>query len=410
MTDHNPRLCADIELFHEVARAAGGWVSGLTATGALWVDAAEVTGWVTPKGARERRNWLNAIWGVSNQLTGTYGKPEFAMPVTKVRETTFGSLLHFDHDASRHDPKVYIVAPTSGHFSTLLTGTVTQLLPDHDVYMTDCNDVANIPLEEGDFGLDDYIQNVQDDLRWIGPDCHVLAICQSTVPVLAALADMAKHDGRQPALSLTLMAGPIDVAAAETAVTKFADEHDMAWFKKNLIGKVTSGHAGAGRLVYPGNLQLGAFIAMDVAKHVKSFEDLFLALASGDQVTADKITKFYTEYQSVASMTAKFYLETVAKVFKERALARGVMRRDNGDLIEPSYLTMPLLTVEGGKDDICAPGQTTAAHALCSGIPHHLKRHYLQPGVGHYGVFNGRLWQQEIAPRFAGFIRDAEVA
>jgi poly(3-hydroxybutyrate) depolymerase len=408
MTDYNPQLCVGIELQHDAAQAVGLQVSHMTAIDDCCVGALEMAGWVTPRTAREIRSWLSAIVGVTEQLTATYGKPEFDLPVTvaKVegRETTFGSLLHFERDTDRRDPKVYVVAPTSGHFSTLLTDTVRQLLPDHDVYMTDCNDVANIPLDKGDFGLDDYIQNVQDDLRVIGPDCHVLAICQSTVPVLAALADMAKHDGRQPALSLTLMAGPIDVAAAPTAVTKFADGHDMGWFQRNLIGKVTLRHAGAGRLVYPGDLQLGAFVAMNVPKHVRAFEDLFLCLAAGDQVGADKITKFYTEYQSVASMSATFYLETVLKIFKERQLARGVMRRDNGDLIEPSYLTMPLLTIEGGKDDICAPGQTTAAHALCAS---RVNRHYLQPEVGHYGCFSGRLWQQEIAPRFAAFIREA---
>ncbi len=422
---YNRNLCENIERFKNTASAVDLGISAVAAWQLWGLSLIESSGFATPELLKDSRNFIKATTTLSEQLSRTYEKPKFDLNETMIngvevavtmekvegREKAFGSLLHFERDTDRDDPKVYIVAPTSGHFSTLLRDTVRQLLPSHDVFITDFNDAGMIPLQEGDFGLDDYVSHVQDDLRAIGPDCHVLSICQSTVPVLAAVADMAKHNpDTQPALSLTLMAGPLDTGAAETAVTKFADEHDIDWFQRNLIGKVASKYPGAGRLIYPGASQLGAFIAMNVPKHVDSFKKLFLYRASGNQVEADKIADFYTEYQSVSGMTAKFYLETILKVFKERQLARGVMRRDDGDLIEPSYITMPLLTVEGGKDDICAEGQTTVAHRLCSGIAPENKSHYVHPEAGHYSIFSGRKWADEIAPRFANHVRQAASA
>lgn len=422
--DYNHMMCEGIDAKKDTAKSMGVFVSYMAQAGRFWVQVGETTGFITPKFAAETNNWIGASEGVSDLISGEREKKEFDIHETLIdgekvavtieriesRETAFGSLIHFKRDTERNDPKVYIIAPTSGHFSTLLIDTANQLLPNHDVYITDFKDVSNIPLSEGEFGFDDYIQTVQDDVEAIGPDVHILSVCQSTVPVLAAMADKAKQNpDKQPVLSITLMAGPVDTGAegAETAVTKFADEHDLKWFRKNLIGKVTSRFAGAGRMIYPGDQQLSAFIAMDIPGHVNSFEKLFLYLASGDKEEAAKISKFYEEYETTSSMSGQFYLETILKVFKERQLAEGVMRRDNGDLIEPSYLTMPLMTVEGGKDNICAPGQTTPAHRLCSGIAAAFKRHYLQEGVGHYGVFNGSKWRDEIAPRFAAFIREA---
>ena len=422
---YNHNLCENIEHFKNTASAVDLGISAVAAWQMWGLSLMESAGCGAPELIKDTRNFITATTTISEQLSRTYKKPEFGLNETMIdgmevavaiekvegREKAFGSLLHFKRDTDRNDPKVYIVAPTSGHFSTLLRDTVRQLLPSHDVYITDFNDASTIPIEEGDFGLDDYVGHVQEDMRAIGPDCHVLSICQSTVPVLAAVADMAKNNpDQQPALSLTLMAGPLDTAAAETAVTKFADEHDIDWFQHNLIGKVAAKYPGAGRLIYPGASQLGAFIAMNAPKHVDSFKKLFLYRAAGNQVEADKIAAFYTEYQSVSGMTAKFYMDTIRKVFKERQIALGIMRRDNGDLIEPTYITMPLLTIEGGKDDICAEGQTTVAHQLCSGIAAEDKSHFVHPEAGHYSVFSGQKWADEIAPRFANHVRQSAEA
>lgn len=355
------------------------------------------------------------------RLTQNYGKPHFGLATTQIGNETvdvneelllrkpFCDLVHFRRDTARRDPKVLVVAPMSGHFATLLRGTVEALLPEHDVHITDWKDAREVPLTDGNFSLDDYIDYVIAFCRYLGPDVHVIAVCQPSVPVLAAAALMAEaKDPRQPK-SLTLMGGPIDTRQSPTVPNDLAMRNSMMWFRQNVISTVPVGYPGAMRRVYPGFLQLTSFISMNLDRHVNAHMRQFEHLVKGDDDSADGHRTFYDEYLAVMDLSAEFYLQTIEVVFKEHLLPRGEwVSRDRK--IDPAAIETALMTVEGELDDISGIGQTKAAHALTPNIPgaHHV--HWEQPRVGHYGIFNGRKWREQIMPRVRTFIRENNVA
>ena len=335
-----------------------------------------------------------------------FGGGEVAVAQDVAASTPFCELRHFAKAGGGDDPKVLLVAPMSGHFATLLRGTLRTLLGDHQVYVTDWVNPRNVKPAAGGFGLDDYTQHLIDFVRHIGEDCHIVAVCQPTVSALVATAALAAEGGVQPA-SLTLMAGPIDARIAPTKVNELAQEKPIEWFRDNLIGIVPAQFEGGGRRVYPGFLQLCAFMSMNAERHAKSFVDLFQHRIAGDFEKADAISAFYREYFAIMDMSADFYLETVDQVFQRHLLPLGQMIH-KGRPVEPKAIRKTfLLTVEGEKDDICAVGQTLAAQDLCSGLRPYMKTHHLQPGVGHYGVFNGRRWETQVYPVLRNHIRSS---
>ncbi|MGI9451472.1 MAG: polyhydroxyalkanoate depolymerase [Geminicoccaceae bacterium] len=357
-------------------------------------------------------------------VTRRYGKPEFGLSETVIGGVTvpieeevvghrpFGDLLRFKRDESStgplNDPKVLIVAPMSGHYATLLRGTVRSMLADHDVYITDWRDARNIPLVYGSFDFDDFVDYIVDFLRLLGPDTHVIAVCQPSVPVLAATAVMASSEDPCQPLSLTLMGGPIDTRRNPTEVNKLAQSRDIDWFERSVISRVPLPHAGAMRRVYPGFIQLSGFMTMNMDRHVEAHWGLYQHLIEGDCDSVEQHRKFYEEYLAVMDLPAEFYLQTVETVFQKHLLPDGKLYH-RGELVDCRLIkNTTLMTVEGEKDDICGIGQTEAAHDLCTGIPLKKHIHYEQPGVGHYGVFNGRRWRDEIQPRIAKMIRSAE--
>jgi polyhydroxyalkanoate depolymerase len=324
--------------------------------------------------------------------------------------TPFCSLLHFrkDHAPAQPQPRVLVIAPMSGHFATLLRGTVRTMLPEHDVYITDWHNPRDVPLAEGRFGFDEFVQHVIDFTDQIGPGAHLLAVCQPTVAVLAAVSLMAADNHPAQPASMTLMAGPIDTRVNPTRVNELAKSKPIEWFEQNLISAVPFGFAGATRRVYPGFVQLAAFMAMNQGRHLDSFETLYDERARGDHQKADAILVFYEEYFATMDLTADFYLETVDTVFQRHALPLHALEV-RGRRVEPSAIRRTaLLTVEGEKDDICAVGQTLAAQDLCDKLRPYLKTHHVQTGVGHYGVFNGRRWDRHIYPRVRSVIHDNE--
>jgi poly(3-hydroxybutyrate) depolymerase len=312
--------------------------------------------------------------------------------------TPFAQLLHFKKDIDQAQPRVLLVAPLSGHFATLLRATVHTMLAEHDVYITDWINVRDVPLAEGSFGFDDYIGHIIHFLELIGPGAHVIAVCQPCVAALIAAAVMAQSGNDALPRSMTLMAGPIDTRINPTKVNKLAASQPIEWFERNLIATVPMRYCGAFRRVYPGFVQLAAFMSMNIDRHVKAHRELYDNLVKGEIEKAQATKKFYDEYFAVLDLTAEFYLETVRRVFQEHALPRGATAWQ-GSKVEPRAIrrTM-LLTVEGEKDDICAVGQTAAAHDLCTGLRPYLKRHHMQAGVGHYGVFSGKRWENQIYP------------
>ncbi|HEX3882148.1 MAG TPA: polyhydroxyalkanoate depolymerase [Stellaceae bacterium] len=323
-----------------------------------------------------------------------------------VAATPFGSLVHFGKDGGDAQPRVLLVSPMSGHFATLLRHTIRTMLPDHDVYVTDWHNARDIPVSEGVFGFDDYIAHVIEFLEHLGPGAHAIGVCQPAVAVLAAVAVMETADNPALPATMTLMGGPIDTSRAPTKVTELAVQHSLAWFETNLISLVPLPHAGAGRRVYPGFLQLGAFMAMNPERHARAFGRYYEALVGHDTAGLAAHHAFYDEYFAVMDLPAEFYLETIDKVFQRQELARGTLVW-RGRKVDPGAITRTaLLTVEGERDDICAVGQTVAAQGLCSGLPAAKKRHHLQEGVGHYGVFSGRRWAGEVYPAIRDFIRE----
>ena len=336
------------------------------------------------------------------------GNEEVAVHEEAARVTPFGTLLHFKKAIDAAQPRVLLVAPLSGHFATLLRATVRTLLADHDVYITDWHNVRDVPRGKGRFGFDEYIQHIVEFLEAIGPGAHVVAVCQPCVAVLVAAAVMAQDGNPAQPRSMTLMAGPIDTRINPTKVNELANSKPIEWFEQNLIANVPMRYPGAFRRVYPGFVQLAAFMTMNIERHIKAHRDLYDHLANGDLEKA-KVTKaFYDEYFAVLDLAAEFYLETVRLVFQEHALGLGKLTW-NGVPVEPRAIrrTM-LLTVEGERDDICAVGQTLAAHDLCSGLRPYLKRHHMQAGVGHYGVFSGNRWTNQIYPILKNVILSSE--
>jgi poly(3-hydroxybutyrate) depolymerase len=354
------------------------------------------------------------------RTTRRYAKPEFGISETTVnfvrvpvKEKTvwskpFCDLIHFERrlpEGHKPDPKILIVAPMSGHYATLLRGTVETFLPRAEVFITDWTDARMVPLSAGPFDLDDYVDYVIDMLRWLGPDTHVIAVCQPSVPVLSAVSVMeARGDDAAPS-TMTLMGGPIDTRRNPTAVNLLAEEKGTDWFRDNVITTVPWPHPGFGRPVYPGFLQLSGFMSMNLDRHLIAHKDFFMHLVKDDGDSAEKHREFYDEYLAVMDLTAEFYLQTVETVFVRHALPKGEMTH-RGEPVDPAAVrNVALLTVEGENDDISGLGQTKAAHDLCVNIPDEMRAHHMQPKVGHYGVFNGSRFRADIAPRILDFIR-----
>ncbi len=353
------------------------------------------------------------------RTTRRYSKPEFGLNETTVdgmrvpvREKVvwkrpFANLIHFERimpASHKMHPKLLVVAPMSGHYATLLRGTVETLMQNHEVYITDWIDARMVPVTEGKFDLDDYIDYIISMLHKLGPDTHVLAVCQPSVPVLAAVAVMEAEDDPYTPTTMTLMGGPIDTRVNPTAVNNLAEEKGMEWFENNVIMKVPFPHPGFMRDVYPGFLQLSGFMSMNLDRHVTAHRDLFKNLIKGDGDSAEKHRDFYDEYLAVMDLTAEFYLQTVKTVFIDHALPKGKMTHHGRPIDTHAIRKTALFTVEGERDDISGLGQTEAAHGICSKIPDGMRAHYVQPGVGHYGVFNGSRFRSEIAPRISDFV------
>ncbi|MEM7441934.1 MAG: polyhydroxyalkanoate depolymerase [Pseudomonadota bacterium] len=335
---------------------------------------------------------------------------EHAVLEQVVRDDAFCQLRRFHRVGRDDDSKILLVAPMSGHFGTLLRGTVARLMVEHDVYVTDWRDAAQVPAEAGDFGVDDYVDHLLDYMRLLGPDLHVVAVCQPAPLVLSAVAILAAMEDPAQPMSMTLMGGPVDVTAEPTLVTRFAENRSLAWFRHNLLADVPQQYPGRGRKVYPGFMQLAAFLLMNPGRHVGAHFQQFRHLIKGDGDSAEGHRRFYDEYLSVADVTADFYLETVDCIFKRHCLPEGTMTW-RGHKVDPAAIrATALMTVEGELDDISAPGQTLAAQTLCSSVPDHLRVQHMEPNVGHYGIFNGRRWRDSIAPKITEFIRRAESA
>ena len=362
---------------------------------------------------------MSAGLEVFERTTRRYSKPAFGLDETSINFQTipvreevvwkkpFCNLIHF-HRAlikeQRNDPKILVVAPISGHYATLLRGTVETLLPSADVYITDWVDARMVPKSDGSFDLDDCVDYIIEMLDVLGPDTHVMAVCQPSVPVLAAIALMETRGDPNTPRSMTLMGGPIDTRINPTAVNKLAEEKPIEWFRDNVIMQVPWPQPGFMREVYPGFLQLSGFMSMNLDKHMTAQKDFYQHLIENDGDSAEKHREFYDEYLAVMDLTAEFYLQTVDVVFIKHALPKGeYMHR--GELVDPSAIrNVALLTVEGENDDISGLGQTRAAHDICTHIPDDMRAHYMQPKVGHYGVFNGSRFRSEIAPRILDFM------
>ena len=338
----------------------------------------------------------------------TVGNREIAVHEHAALTTPFGTLLHFKKDVDTPQPRVLLVAPLSGHFSTLLRGTVRTMLPEHDVYITDWHNVRDVPLVHGRFGFNDYIAHLIRFLEAIGPGAHVVAVCQPCVAVLVATAVMAQAGNAAQPRSMTLMAGPIDTRVNPTKVNALANSRPIEWFEQNLIATVPPRYPGTFRRVYPGFVQLAAFMSMNVERHLKAHRELYDHLAKGEHEKARVTKAFYDEYFAVLDLTAEFYLETVRLVFQECALPTGKLEWQGGRVEPRAIKRTMLLTVEGERDDICAVGQTAAAHDLCTGLRPYLKRHHMQAGVGHYGVFSGNRWTNQIYPLLRNVILASE--
>ncbi len=357
------------------------------------------------------------------RLGKDYEKPEFQIESTEINGKTVGivekiaetkpfcRLIHFRKDldskqyAALKQPTVLLVAPLSGHHSTLLRDTVRGLLPNHDVFITDWTDARMVPLEKGAFHLHDYVYYIQDFIRTLGPDVHVISVCQPTVPVLAAIALMASANDPKLPKSMTMMGGPIDARKSPTAVNDLATEKPFSWFENTVIYSVPANYPGFGRKVYPGFLQHAGFVAMNPRRHAESHWDFYMHLRDGDDESAESHRKFYDEYNAVLDMPAEFYLETIKIVFQDFDLPQGTWNID-GKLVRPQDIkSVALFTIEGELDDISGSGQTQAAQDLCSSIPKSRKQHFTAPKCGHYGIFSGRRWRDVICPKIGEFIK-----
>jgi poly(3-hydroxybutyrate) depolymerase len=355
--------------------------------------------------ARLRLTHSRPDWGIAQVEVDGRSEPVLEENVLAL---PFGTLLHFRKPGVGPQPRVLLVAPLSGHFATLLRETARTLLQDHDVYVTDWHNARDVHLRHGAFALDDYVDYLMRYLRVIGPGAHVVAVCQPCVAALAAAALMAEDEDPAEPRSLTLMAGPVDCRVNPTEVNHLASGRSIGWFEHNLISHVPAPHRGQMRRVYPGFVQLGAFLSMNPERHVQQFRALYQHLVDGEMEQAEIIRLFYEEYLAVNDLPAEFYLETVGKVFQTFDLARGALLW-RGRPVRPEAIRRAwLMTVEGERDDICSVGQTVAAQDLCPGMRPYRKLHHVQTGVGHYGVFSGRRWKNEIYPRVREMIHGAE--
>jgi poly(3-hydroxybutyrate) depolymerase len=382
-------------------------------------------------GAANALKYLNFVpQGVSDRMFGrlaaalelisrsalTYSRPDYGIGTVRMgnRElavieevtysTPFGSLLHFKKEDGPEQPRMLLVAPMSGHFATLLRNTVKTLLQDHDVYITDWHNPRDIPREHGRFGLEDYTDHLIAFMEKLGPRAHMTAICQPSVSALAAAAVMCEDDHPARPATLTLMAGPIDTRIQPTKVNEFAKSKPINWFESNLINYVPFQCKGAFRQVYPGFVQLTAFVSMNLERHIKQHMDLAHHIAKGEKEKAETIKTFYDEYFAVMDLPAEFYIETVRDVFQEHLLPQGKLMH-RGRTVDPKAVRrMGLMTVEGEKDDICSIGQTLAAQDLCTSVRAYRRVHHMQAGVGHYGVFSGKKWNNEIYPLLRDFV------
>ncbi len=357
-------------------------------------------------------------------VTRRYGKPVFGITETKIHgltvpireeivmRTPFCDLRHFDRDETvagkRYDPKVLLVAPMSGHYATLLRGTVKAMIPEHNLYVTDWIDSRDVPTYEGRFDLDDFIDAIIGFVRYLGPNTHVMAVCQPAVPALAATAVMAASDDPCQPASLTLMGGPIDTRRNPTAVNKLAETKPLSWFENNVITTVPFPNRGFMRRVYPGFIQLTGFMTMNLDRHKEAHVKLYENLVKGDCDSVRQHKEFYEEYLAVMDLPAEFYLQTIDKVFQAHALPKGELAHRGQPVDCRAIRKTALITIEGERDDICGLGQTEAAHDLCPNIPVDEHYYYVQPGVGHYGVFNGTRFRTEIQPRIREMIRTVQ--
>jgi poly(3-hydroxybutyrate) depolymerase len=350
------------------------------------------------------KEW-NALNRIINNITKNRKQPDFNLGVAEytVVDKPFCELLRFG-EYKNDKPNVLFVAPLSGHYATLLRGSVKEFL-DYNVYITNWRNANEVPLDNGIFSLDEYISYVMDYVREFKGDVHIISICQSGVPVIAALSLLAENENIN-VKSLSIMGAPIDTRISPTAVNKYADEHDLQWFKDNVISQVSFNYPGSGRNVYPGFLQLTGFILMNLEKHKQAYSDYFTSAFNGEEEKVEKHERFYDEYLSVLDMDAAFYLDTIEKVFKEHQLPEGVFTSHN-QLVKPSQISKTLfLTVEGEKDDICGLGQTECAHKFLSNVPYH--KHIIVEGSGHYGIFSGSHYRNVVAPEIKKLIKLAE--
>lgn len=390
------------------ARLAAGWATTALALAPPWVRD-------VPSMSRAAASWDMLVRAGLTHHRPSYGidsvvvaGEETPVVAEEVAGTPFGGLVRFRKEGVSGQPKVLLVAPLSGHFATLLRGTVQTLLADNEVFITDWRNARDIAVADGVFGFDEYVAHVIAFLEHIGPGAHLLGVCQPCAHALAAVALMAEDDNPATPRSTTLMAGPVDTRINPTKVNALAVEKPIEWFERNLISTVPARYAGAGRRVYPGFVQLTAFMMMNASRHIDQHVDLWTHLALGRHPEAQAIKTFYDEYFAVLDLTAEFYLETVSRVFQQHQLPRGELVCANRKVDPRAIRKVALMTVEGERDDICAVGQTMAAHSLCPEIYANRKRHHLQPGVGHYGVFSGRKWQSQIYPMVRNMILAAD--
>lgn len=364
---------------------------------------------------------LAAAHQVFDDFTRRYDKPAFGLDQTEidgssvavrqvtVSEKPFCDLVHFERDPAvigeRREPRLLVVAPVSGHYATLLRGTIATLIPDHEVYVTDWKNARDVPIDAGMFDLDDYVDYLIEFLAELGTGVHVLGVCQPGVLILTAVSLMAEDKHPATPASMTLMGSPIDTRISPTQPNDYATSHPLSWFERHAIMQVPPGYEGTGRRVYPGFIQLSGFLAMNLDQHMDAHARQFDNLVQGDGESAAKHQAFYEEYLSVMDLPADYYLQTIERVFQQHLLPQGQMPYRDRIVRPDSIAGTALMTVEGEKDDISGLGQTEAAHDLCSKIPKTMRLHYVQAGVGHYGVFNGRRWREEIAPRLGAFIR-----
>jgi poly(3-hydroxybutyrate) depolymerase len=375
--------------------------------------------WAATESLKHLRN-LTAAYELIARTGLTHVRPPFKIPSVRMGNrdvavteepldvTPFGTLLHFKKDTEVAQPRVLVVAPLSGHFATLLRSLLQTMLPEHDVCITDWHNARDVSTADGRFGFDDYVAHLVKWLEVIGPGTHIVAVCQPCVQSMAAAAAMAAAGNPSQPRSMTLMAGPIDTRVNPTKVNELAMGKPIEWFRSNLIAEVPARYPGGGRKVYPGFVQLAAFMSMNIDRHRKALMDLYENLANGEDKKAQAAKEFYDEYFAVLDLTAEFYLETVEWIFQEARLAKGELTYQGRPVDPKAIRRTALLTVEGERDDICAMGQTSAAHDLCTGLRPYMKRHHMQAGAGHYGVFSGRRWEQQVYPIVRNMILASE--